>query len=193
MNKEKIIVNIDGPRGIGKSTQIGMLKAYFENKGLKVITDISDYPMDMKIHNSLGHLENEEDMVLSEGSFLRVLAEDFVNGVAQDKVLEKNRKLIELNEMTRHRYKVVNIIMYSEDTDLLAKRLTKFSKLTGVDVEVPDHKKEADILKQMVGFESSMITLNANTILTYIDAKSSMLEVRDQLAEVITSFLQSSF
>ena len=189
MNPKKLIINIDGPRGIGKSTQIGMLKAYFMDKGLKVVTDTSDYPVDMKIHNSVGHLENGEDMVLNEGSFLRILAEDFVNGMSQDKVLEKNRKLIELNETTRHNYKIVNIIMASEQTEGLAERIKKFNKLTESSVEIPDHKKEADILYQIVGFERSMITLNADTKLIYVDLDSSILEVRETLAETISAFL----
>lgn len=189
MKAKKLIINIDGPRGIGKSTQIGMLKAFFVDKGLKVVMDTSDYPIDMKIHNSVGHLENGEDLVLNEGSFLRILAEDFVNGMSQDKVLEKNRKLIELNETTRHSYKVVNIIMASEQTEELSERIKKFNKLTESSIEIPDHKKEADILNQIVGFERSMITLNADTKIVYVDTESSILEVRDSLAELISAFL----
>lgn len=189
MKKTKLIVNLEGPRGVGKSTQIGMLKLALLEQGLKVSTNTSSDTPEEKIANSIKELTNGSDIVLNEGSFLRTLAEDFVNGMAQDKVLEKNRRLIELNETTRYSYKVINLIMLSEKIDELTQRISKFNKLTDSNVSLPDIKKETDIVSQIVGFERSMVTLNADTKIVYIDLEYSIIEVRDILKEIISAFL----
>lgn len=190
MKKKKLILNIDGPKGVGKTTQIGLLSKDLISLGFSVQVNTLDEPIQDKLLKSLDLLRDDGvDIIINEGSFLRTLAEDFLSGMPKEKVLENNRRLIELNENTRHEFPQLNIIMFNEDTEALRARLEKFARLTKSEMALPDAKKEADILVQIIGFEKSMVVLNSDIKLVYIDLNSSMLEVLKKLKETIASFV----
>jgi hypothetical protein len=185
MSKKKLIINIDGPRGVGKTTQIYRLYNHAKNLGLDAYVDVSDSEIKDKLLKSIDLLRNGSDICFNEGSFLRVLAEDFVSGLPKEKVLEKNRKLIELNENTRHEFTNLNVIMLCDNLMALKDRLDRFVDLTGKTIIEPDMKKEADILTQIIGFENSLISWNVDTKIIYIEPNQSIIDVTEKLIETI--------
>lgn len=151
---------------------------------------VDEQYIDFQIEKSKKMLEKDTNICIIEGSFLRVLAQSFADGLNQSEVIEKHSHLIALNEKTRGKYPVLNIVLYNEDTHALADRIKKKHDILGIDYDSIDHKKEADIQKRIVGFEKSMMNLNTNTKVLHIDIESPILEVHQKLLEEINLFLQ---
>jgi len=189
MANKKLIINIDGPAGIGKTSQIIQIRKYLLDKSLNVsIGDVSLSNLD-KMKKSCEDLSLDYDVSVNEGSFLRDLANDFLDGMYREQVLQKHRELLSLNETTRSPHTVLNIILVTDNIEIFIERAKKNAMLLGLSKPNIDAKKEADILTQIIGFENSMNILNVVTKLLYVDTQSSILEVTDSIVDIISPYV----
>lgn len=189
--RKKIIINIDGPRAIGKSTQIHFLAKALRDLGNKVITNVNDKEdYTTKIVSAKKAFEsNETDIVINKHSFMRPIVEDLVDEMSNRQVTNKHGKLIELSQSTRQEYDIVSILLVTDDLAALQQRIVKYNKMTGASISLINLEREKKIMQEMILFEKHLMTVNSDTKVLNISPSSPVLEIHKFLLDQVTSLI----
>ncbi|MDD5650661.1 MAG: hypothetical protein PHF86_09630 [Candidatus Nanoarchaeia archaeon] len=179
------IINIDGARGIGIDTQINMLRKYLEDSGKKVSLTYLKSFNSIKAENQgiKQFLETNPDyVIISEGSFARIMAKDIISGLNFKIIDEKYRDYINDYITLKYKYNMINIVLTPENIEFCNERTIKKNRLMGIESKgIENFQLEADIVNIMENFNNNTILNQLNFAVVYVKEKDSILEVHDKI------------
>lgn len=184
------IINIDGPQGIGKSSQVGLLKHYVESKGVKCkvlkLNDTIPSAIDC-INEAYDFLEEFDGIVITEGSIAEMIQVDINAGMQTNDVREKYRQVIFQYEKLYHQYGMANILITIDDIDVCKSRLEKRARLFQQDVKIINEKLEKELVKGLKSFDNHVITINLKFHVIDTEESEKMLDVHKKIVDLIES------
>jgi hypothetical protein len=186
--KDLSIVNIDGPQGIGKTSQVSLLKKYIESKGLKCkvlkLKDTIPSAIDC-INETYDFLEEFDGVVITEGSIAEMIQIDINAGMPTLDVREKYRQVIFQYEKLYHQYGMANILLTIDNIDVCKCRLEKRARLFQQDVEIINEKLERELINGLKSFDNHVITTNLKFHVLNTEEDQKMLEVHGDIIKLI--------
>lgn len=183
------IINIDGTKGCGKSTQIGLLRNHFKDIGFEVqVNDVRDiesaYSSNKNIVNFLESTQN--GIVINNGSIARPIVSDLVSGLQKEEIIDKYRESIFQNDTLYFKYGVANILLVLDNLEEANRRLAKRSKIMGLETEqIENLDLEQGIVNGMLHFDDHVISKNIEFRYIEIKPEDSMLDVKENILEYI--------
>jgi len=191
--KKLSIVNIDGPQGIGKTSQIGLLKKYIESKGLKCkilkLNDTIPSAIDC-INETYDFLEEFDGVVITEGSIAEMIQIDINAGMQVNDVRQKYLQVIFQYEKLYHQYGMANILLTIDDIEICKCRLERRARLFQEDVEIINEKLERTLIKGLKSFDNHVITINLKFHVIDTEEDEKMLDVHKKIVELIEDNFQ---
>lgn len=194
MKKLLKIVNIDGVRGIGVTTQTNMLRLSLQKMGLSVKSLKMEKTVD-SISKCLSEIEsiineNSNDVVVIEGSMARAISIDILSGMSQSLISDKYREIINKYEVLNHKYGIANILLISDDLKMCEDRIKKRKRLLNQqDMSDVDFNLEKDIVKHMNLLDNTTIIKSIKFHIINIEKDDYMLNVQD----AIITYLDNNF
>ena len=184
------IINIDGTRGAGKTTQVYQLKQYFMKLGRAV--DINQMQNNLESGLSVLNktdeflIKNPNGIVINEGSIARMIANDMSNNLPKDEIYDKYRKLLSKYEVMDHKYKNANVLLLLEDLAECNRRLKKQAELLKQSFGSTLFLEftEVNILKLMKIFDNQTLVQNIKFESVYVKSTDSILKIRDRLIKL---------
>lgn len=159
MKKNLKILNIDGTRGAGKSSQINILSRLFKNAGLNVIllktgenatNDLSVLEFAEKALNT-----EPNSIILIEGSVARPMVSDLIKGIGYMEVIDKYQHVMHKYETLNQKYGVLGILLVMDNLEEAGRRIQKKQKLTGQSkIDIFNPKEEEDIVSGLKVFNN---------------------------------------
>lgn len=187
------IINVDGTRGCGKSTQINLLANYLKQLGISVL--VNDVRNAETAHfayeKTLNFLQaSETNIVINNGSIARPVLEDLVSGTSKEEVESIYKNYIFNTNQLYFEYGAANLLLVLEDLDCANSRIAKKNQLLKTETPlILDQMREKSIVEGMMHFDDHVLSKNMEFIHILIDASDSMLAVRQK----ITDYLNEHF
>lgn len=194
MDRSVQIINIDGTRGSGKTTQLNHLLNSLRGDGFAVLKNT----MDGSIGSALECAEktksfltdNPSGIVLNDGSIARMVVERLLRGGSQDAVRDELRHVVSEHEKMCHQYHTANILILLDNVALCNQRLQKEAKLLQRDTyNLINPVNEKEIVIGLKNFDSNMIVNNIRFKSIEIGANDTILRV----TELVWKCLDSHF
>lgn len=197
MSKKPRIISIDGTRGIGKTTQAGLLALYFKRIGVnckifKVNTELTFefYETNKKINSFLE--ESESNVAIMDGSLAKIVQSDIIGGSSIEEIMEKYRFALHEYAVMFHKYAMANILISIEDIAKCKERCEK--NKTYLDIENPYNddnflEKETLVMKGLSNINNHVITKDIKLYNLYTDNDENILSVHNR----IINFLETEF
>lgn len=191
MRKPLRIINIDGVDGIGKTTQIRILYTSLKADGIPVkvlhLKDNVKSALALSYEANEFLKENENGIVICDGSIARMIVVDDLAGISQQDLMEKYRSVIFEYEKLNHSYGVTNILMVTDDVQFCHNRILKRGKLANKEESgILDFEHEKDIVKGMKFFDSHIISKNLKFHVVEIESEDSILEIKEEIWDFLT-------
>jgi hypothetical protein len=187
------IITIDGPVGVGKSLQVGMLCLKF--KELKIETRIVSFNIEDNDENCEDKLKNIENLiklnpklvVICDGSIISGVISSLMSGLNHQTVLRNHSKSFRSYENISRNYKVKNILLIPKDLSVCVERINcqKAVERKSTDLTVDNLAKISTSIMGFKGMDSSLLAYNItyDKINTY--KGESILETHEKIKEII--------
>ena len=187
MKKPLKIISIDGTRGAGKSSQIGVLSRHFKTLGLKV----SSVKVGGSIDDDMAHMayieaflsKTSDGIVIMDGSIARPMVKDLISGIPTPTILEKYRELTHAYERLDHKYGIACFLIVMSDLRECGLRLEKYNKMMGLNTPIPDLSAERDVVLGMKNFNNHIVSKNLNFQILDIVPENTMMEIQKAILE----------
>ena len=190
MKKRCDIISVDGLKGVGKSTQINVLRNHFNNLGIKTLVNRFDGTVDnaLEIADNINEFlsENPDGVVLNDGSIARMIQLDIQNGLHDSFLVEKYRSVIFEYQKIHLKYGMVNIILLIDDIDSCNCRTIKKQKMFGENnpTGIEDLNTEIDLDKGFRIFDTRTITKTINFQVFETNSEDSIVEVMEDILKL---------
>lgn len=191
MRKKKIrLITIDGVEGIGKTTQANHLVVYLKEKGYNPILIDTDENLESalnNIHKSSDFLKkNDKNIVISDGSFGKIMVIDKLKGIPQRDILEQYKEVIHEYEVLAHKYGMLNLLMIMEEINICSKRVKKRERLLGnLSEGIIDIHKEKEIIDELKRLDNFVAFGNLKFDVFSVEPEDSILEIHSRCLELI--------
>lgn len=183
------VISIDGIKGIGKTTQINLLSKFFKNEENEVIklTFESNLQSALECLQKIDPIlvEKPKTKIIIDGSIARMMVIELLQGVSSIEVSQKYMKIINEYEKLTHKYKMINLLLITDDVEMCRDRLIRQSKILKTEFQDIDLSKEEDIVMAMRIFDSNVISKQIQFKTIYISKEDSMLDVHENIKELI--------
>jgi len=190
MKKPLNIINIDGTKGSGRTSQAHMLNILLKtNKIPTLVLHLNDtiksgLECALKIKNFLK--KEPKGVVISDGSIARMMVVDIVSGVGIDVMMSKYQELLHEYETINHQYGTVNLLMVMDDISECNRRIKRRAELLGRDDRsILDFNLEADVVKGMKFFDDNIVSKNLKFQVFGIEPHETMIEVQKDILDYL--------
>lgn len=189
MGKQVKIISIDGTRGSGKTSQIGMLARLFRSSGTPVLVisagkDVATGLVSADKTRAFLN-ENHNGLVFLEGSIARPMVSDLMIGMSRDGVIDKYKHLTHAYERLDHDYGLASFLMIMDDLSEGERRIKKNAALLGHGVDAYDMAEESDIVNGMRFFNNHVASKNIQFRVVEIDNDNTMMEINKSIISAL--------
>jgi hypothetical protein len=187
------IVTIDGPVGVGKSLQVGMLCLKF--KELKIETRVVSFTIDDNDEDCENKLKNIESLIklnpklviVCDGSIISNVVNSLMSGLNHQTVLKNHGKSFRSYENISRNYRVKNILLIPRDLDVCIERINcqKAVECKSTDLTIDNLDKIRTSIMGFRSMDSSLLTYNISydKINTY--KGESILETHEKIKKIV--------
>lgn len=194
MDKYLRIINIDGTRGCGRSTQSRFLMSYFGEKGIECIVNNTGDTVESNLDSLNKSLEflkkNEYGVVINDGTPIRLIVNDLIDGTPLPEAMQKYKELLSKFKNLQHEYGKSNLLLIMDDIQEANRRLLEKAFLMGLDDKgIEDQKRERKIVDAMKTVNSHVITNGIDFDRIDVLKTDSMI----QLHEIIVEYLEKNY
>ncbi len=135
MKKQLNIINIDGTRGLGKTTQINLLSSYMKRNSIPFIINTLDdtIPTAMKLIDEATQflIDSPDGIVVFDGSVAEMIVLDMAKGIHMTALEEKYKDVLQKYEVLNHRFNMTNLLLIPDNLQMCHDRIIKRAKLIG--------------------------------------------------------------
>lgn len=192
MNINYNILSIDGLVGVGKTSQINMLRMYLAQKNIdyKIFrfksVDSVEYTQ-KQLLSILNYLEeNPNSMAICDGSIATDIVDDIAIKKSKDFIYKKHAENLRVYKSINVKYKTLNILLSPQNIEFCKQRLEKRERIyseknTNLDNDVLLSKK-----KQIFdSFDYNMFSTNIKFTNIPVFQNESILEVFDKIKKIL--------
>lgn len=180
------MISIDGTRGAGKTSQIGILARHFRSMGVNVLSLNSGGGIKTEIET----LSKAEEFLTSEpngivildGSIARPIVMDIIAGMSNPTILEKYKELTHIYERLDHKYGIACFLMVMDDMEECNRRIKRKKELTGSGgLEIENLVEEGSIVSALRLFNNHITSKNIHFQTIVFEKTNPMLEINKTL------------
>ena len=188
MKKKLNIINIDGPQGVGKSSQVALLKNYLDSIGVKckVLKLQGNIPSAIDcIHQTYKFLEEADGVLITDGSIAEMIQIDINSGIPYLEIQEKYREVLHHYEVMYYAYGMANILLTIDDLEVCKQRIEKRAKLFKNEPDFIDKKLEKELIDGLKIFNNYMFTNNLKFHVIETESGEKMLDVHKKIVSIL--------
>lgn len=185
------IISIDGTKGSGKTSQIGMLARLLKDNSIPCLViqagkDIAAGQVAIqKIRTFVS--ENPNGIAILDGSIARMMVSDLMIGKAKDRVIDEYKYLTHDYERLDHEFGIASFLMIMDDLKEGERRLVKRKALLGIEAEEYDPGYEADIVNGMRFFNNHVASKNMTFRIIDIESEDTMMKIHKKLMDLLSN------
>lgn len=185
------IISIDGTKGSGKTSQIGMLARLFKTSDIPCLVvgagkDAASGQLSIqKIRTFIA--ENPNGIAILDGSIARMMVADLMIGKQKEAVIDEYKHLTHAYERLDHEFGIAAFLMIMDDLGEGERRLVKRKALLGIDTENYDPAYEADIVNGMRFFNNHVASKNMTFRIIEINNDDTMMDVNRNLMKSLNN------
>lgn len=190
MGRPLKVISIDGTKGSGKTSQIGMLARLFRSNGLpcEVFSAGKTIPSGQLAIDKIRHFlkSNPDGIAILDGSIARMMVSELLIGKSKEKVMDEYKHLTHDYERLDHDYGIAAFLMIMDDLAECERRLNRQKQLLGVDAGTYDLTHEADIINGMRFFNNHVASKNMTFRVIDIENNNTMMEINKTLLKILS-------
>jgi hypothetical protein len=191
MKDKKKIITIESIKGMGVSIQSRLLKKHYIEKNQEVLLNVFENTLESEFNNISDIESFEGNIIINDGCFAKLISEDIVNAMHQDKIYKKYKKILEKYESLYHKYSMINILLIPKDIYMGHKNLIRKSEIIKTEVPNFDPIKAGKILQILKILDNYVIFQNIKFHNISIEKNNNILEIHEKIKNKINSLTSS--
>jgi len=188
MRKKLNVLSIDGIVGVGKTTQINMVRNLLKREGIDSKTfdfqkQISASDLKEKLLTVYNYIKNNQDtVVLLDGSVATTISQDYTNMMNYEQIYKKYKESIQIYEDMNSKFNFVNFILSPLDINMCDSRLVRKSNLFKTSLEIIENKSQLNTLKDALkNFQNLPFNWNISFNVLDIDEGDSIMTIHSSI------------
>lgn len=183
MIKYPRLIQFDGLRGVGKTTQAKLMSKYLRSIGYDVeYLKLSDFDSIMScMKHTVEVLNGTQKIIVQDGSIAREIIEKMAKGISRANIMEGYKEELRLLETVYHKYTVKGLILLNTDLTVCQERLEKQSKILGLDLKkINNLLEEGTVLNLFMVFDDNTIS-KSNKFQSFLHSDESILDIHEEI------------
>lgn len=189
-NKLKII-NVDGTKGVGKTSQINMLARYFKTLGftvsvLKSATNPEEMVAELKLIDYL-LFKDSKAIIIVDGSVARPMVTELISGIPGNQVIDKFKHVMHEYEGLDKKYGIVGLLLVMDEIHVAEDRFLRKKQYTPeITEEFGNHVNELDIVSGMRTFNNHIASRSIEFHVFNIEPEDTMMEIHKEILKYLS-------
>ena len=197
MRNKLDVLCIDGIMGVGKTTQVIILRNLLKSHNIphKIISFEKTREVEFTKKQLLkieDYLEKEPDgVVLCDGSIAIDIVDDIANNMHREELWAKHKDNVQIYESLNTKFNFVNVLLTPNNLDLCDRRLQKKANMSGeIKTELPNREKLKVVIQGLRQFDHSMLTLNLKFNYIDLDGNENIMDIHENIKQIIVQRYQ---
>ena len=190
MKKQLNVINIDGTKGLGKTTQINLLGLYFKKHKIPFIINTLDdtIPTAIQVIEKTTEflIKYSDGIVINDGSIAEMVVIDMSRGIHLTDLAEKYKDILQKYEVLNHRFNMANLLLVPDNLEMCHDRIIKRANLLGKESDgLEDWTLAKYIILGLRDF--NYYSISGSMVFNVIDIYESetMLNVYDKIKKIL--------
>lgn len=191
------VVCIDGIIGVGKTSQVIMLRNFLKSHGIpnKIVSlkevDDTKETKDQLLGISDYLISEPNGIVICDGSIATDIVDDLANNMHSKDLWNKHKDNLQIYEDLNSRFNFVNIVLTPQNLDMCDSRLQKKANMSGEEKEELGNREHLAITaKGLKNFDNNMLTYNIKFNNIDLDGYENMTTIHNKILEIIKDHYQ---
>tara|TARA_R100000951_G_scaffold114561_2_gene119750 strand:+ start:71 stop:697 length:627 start_codon:yes stop_codon:yes gene_type:complete len=192
MRNKLDVICIDGIIGVGKTTQVIILRNLLKSLNIphKILTfkevEGTEYTKNQLESISEYLKENHMGVVICDGSIATDMVEDIVNHMHSEDLWAKHKDNLQVYESLNIHYNFVNVLLTPTNLELCDRRLQKKANMSGESkVELENKQHLMTTAQGLRNFDNNTLTENISFSNIDLDGDENITDIHNQILEII--------